>query len=32
MAAFLEQFQPLETFQDISLAAQGGRRAQTTML
>ena len=32
LAAFLEQFQALEAFQDVPLAAQGGGRAQTTML
>jgi len=32
LAAFLEQFQALEAFQDVPLAAQCGRGAETTML
>jgi hypothetical protein len=32
LAAFLEKFRALETLEDIALAAQCGRRAQTAML
>jgi hypothetical protein len=32
LAAFLEDFGALEAFEDIALAAKGGRRAQTAML
>ena len=32
LAAFLEQRRAFETFEDIALATQHGRRAQTAML
>ena len=32
LAAFLEQFDALEALENIALAAEGGRRAQTAML
>jgi len=32
LAAFFEKFRALETLEDIALAAQRGRRAQTAML
>jgi hypothetical protein len=32
LAALLEQFQALETLQNVPFSAQGGRRAQTSML
>jgi hypothetical protein len=32
LAAFFEKFRALKTFEDIALAAQSGRRAQTAML
>ena len=32
LAAFLEQFNPLKALKHVSLAADGGRRAQTPML
>jgi len=32
LAAFFEQLDALEAFEDIALAADGGRRAQTAML
>jgi hypothetical protein len=32
LAALFEERRALETFEDIALAAQGGRRAETAML
>jgi hypothetical protein len=32
LAAFLEEFGALEALEDIALAPEGGRRAQTAML
>jgi hypothetical protein len=32
LAAFLEDFRAFKTLEDIALAAQGGRRAETAML
>ena len=32
LAAFLEEFGALEALEDIALATEGGRRAQTAML
>ena len=32
LAAFLEDFSALKTLEDIALAAQSGRRAETAML
>jgi hypothetical protein len=32
LAALLEEFGALKTFENIALAAQGGRRAETAML
>ena len=32
LAAFFQDFDALEAFEDIALAAEGGRRAQTAML